>query len=178
MLSHAAGLMIKVIGRTSLDDPRLLFPLAISGCAHSPDESLTAEKQPRLELPEIFSGRVMLGFDKLERKHIRHALAEPFVIPHTAAALQDDPLAPLMRRTLSAALAGLAAPRQANVNSIAQETAQLQRNGFPTAAGLLHTLMQSGQGNSAQAAESFLAVQLYLRACRYELARARATLHS
>ncbi|RCS54071.1 hypothetical protein DTL42_02665 [Bremerella cremea] len=177
MLSHAAGMAIKVIGRTSLDDPRLLFPLAISCGADAAEEPSQDAKRPQLEPPDVLSGRVMLGFDKLERKHIRYAQAAPVVFPHATASAPDDPLAPLVRRTLSAALAGIAAPRQANIHSISQETAQLLRNGFPTAARLLHTLTQGSLNQAPQAAETFLAVQLYLRACRYELARARATLH-
>ncbi|PQO41066.1 hypothetical protein [Blastopirellula marina] len=175
MLSHAPGLRVQVIGRTLLEEPTRLVPLAISSWEDPSVAANELESLPQLELPESFSGRVMLGFDKLLRKHIRHAQAKPVVFPPVQPSAMDDPLSPLARRALSAALAGIAAPRQANVHSIAQETAQLQQYGFATAAGLLHTLTLGPSADTAQAAETFLAVQLYLRGCRYELARARAS---
>lgn len=176
MLSYAPGLRLRVIGRTSLAAPKLLLPMAVSNWDDGDSTSKPEQRVPTLELPTPLADRVMLGFDQLERKHIRNAKASPIVFPPTTESNSNNELAPLVRRVLSATLAGMNSPKQANVNSIAQETALLKQYGFATAAGLLHTLTHGNSVNADEAANTFLAVQLYLRACRNELARARATI--
>ena len=69
MLSHAPGLRVQVIGRMNLQEPRIVSPLAVAqaeGVERNDDE-------PRLEIPQSFAGRICLGFDEIQRHHLKNA---------------------------------------------------------------------------------------------------------
>jgi hypothetical protein len=168
MLSHAPGLRLQIVARVNLLEPGLLTPIAIA--AHEVDSTNTDE--PRLEIPEPLSDRVCLGFDEIERNWLVRALASATVVTTSSVSIaRDDPLASLRRRWIAAMLAGFASQRSGNTNTLGSEIATLNRSGFATAAALLDSLVCS-DSKSANT-EKFLATAVYLRSCRYELAKAR-----
>jgi hypothetical protein len=172
MLSHAPGLKLQIIARLNLQQPTVVNPLAIAEI--EPD--LQEEHAPRMDLPEALHGRVLMGFDELQRKHLRHAQAAPVVLGERQARQIDDPLASLHRRWIAMMLAGTATQPPSNTNTIAAEMAMLDRSGFATGAALLDALARSHSSEGPGSVDKFLATSLYLRSCRYELAEARATL--
>ncbi len=169
-LSQAPGLRLQIIGRMELLNPLVVYPLAITPLP------IDDEQAPRLELPDSFAGRVFVGFDEIQRNHLINAAQTPMNLEETSAEQidqADDPLAALRRRWIAALLAGALTQRQTKTNTMAVEVAALQRSGFGTGAALLGSLGYEDAGNGP---ESFLATAVYLRACRYELAKSRAML--
>ncbi len=175
MLSHAPGLKLQVIGRVNLQEPRIVSPLAVveaEGDTRDDDE-------PRLELPESFAGRICLGFDEIHRHFLINARTSPVV--YSAQGLQhesENPLSALRRRWIAAMLSGVGCPRASNANMLKAETAALNRAGFATGAALLDALSSGPSNTGPSAIDRFLAAAIYLRTCRYELGRSRATLGS
>ncbi len=141
MLSHAPQLRLHVIGRVNLQEPRVVFPLAI---APSPSNHPVNDGAPRLEVPTALAGRVCLGFDAIQSKHLVHARPSPVVVnvPHRPAD-SDQPLGPLRRRWVAALLAGITTHGAGNANLLAAETALLVRGGFATGAALLDSLTRA-----------------------------------
>jgi hypothetical protein len=175
MLSHAPGLRLQVIGRVSLQDPRIVSALAVA-----PMEPGTRnDNTPRLELPQSFAGRICLGFDEIQRPFLRNAQPSPMVfsaqgLPHES----EDSLMALRRRWMAMMLSGLVSQRASNTNMLAAEMAILNRAGFPTAAALLDSLSRSSSDSGSGSIDTFLAAALYLRKCSRELGRARVSLAS
>jgi hypothetical protein len=172
MLSHAPGLRLEIIARLSPIEPDVAFALAIAaGNDEAAGERLAGE--PYLELPASLAGRVCLGFDALESKHIIHR--QP-----TARILSDGPPPPAMaapleslrRRWIATMQSGFASQRQGKTNSLAAEMASLARNGFKTGAELLDALTRNA--SETHSIDGFLATAIYLRHCRFELARKNA----
>jgi hypothetical protein len=171
MLSHAPGLRLQVIARINLQEPALVFPLAISEAASASQKG----DEPRLEIPEALAGRICLGFDEIQRPWLRNARPAPVVLgsPHMLPE-RDDPLAALRRRWLAALLAGMAAQRPSNANTMTAETASLSRLGFSTGAALLDSLSRPPSDGGPAATDAFLAIGVYLRRCGSELAKLAA----
>ncbi len=71
MLSHAPGLRMQVIGRMNLQEPTIFSPLAM---AQAEGVGRT-DGEPCLEIPQSFAGRICLGFDELQRHHLKNAQA-------------------------------------------------------------------------------------------------------
>jgi hypothetical protein len=86
-----------------------------------------------------------------------------------------DPVSALRRRWIAAMLAGIASQRQSNRNTVAAETANLNRNGFATGAALLDALSRTQDKGGPTSTDLFLATTLYLRGCCHELAKNRFT---
>lgn len=173
MLCHAPGLRLEVIARVNLQEPRIVSPLAVA-----PVEGDTRnDDEPRLETPQSFAGRICLGFDEIHRHFLVNAQTSPVV--HSAPGLrheQESPLNALRRRWIAAMLSGLVSPRASNTKMLKAETASLSRAGFATGAALLDALSIGPSNSGPSAIDTFLAAAIYLRTCRYELARSRATL--
>jgi hypothetical protein len=173
MLSHAPGLRLHVIARVILEEPTIVYPLAIAQVEEDPWK----DKEPRIEVPKTLAGRVCLGFDEIQRKYLVNAEDSAVVLNAQKVQTEnDDPLGSLHRRWIATMLSGSASQRQSNRNTVAAETALLNRNGFATGAGLLDALSRSPSDGGPTSIDSFLATALYLRNCRRELAKSRATL--
>ncbi len=169
MLSHAPGLRLRVIARVDLQEPRILYPLAIAPV----EGNLQDADEPRLETPQPLAGRVCLGLDEIQRHWLIHA--QPSAVVLNAPNVQsgrDHPLGSLRRRWIAALLSGIASQRQSNTNTFAAETSTLNRIGFATGAALLDSLSRSDRAPNTDA---FLATAVYLRDCSRELAKSRLT---
>lgn len=190
MLSHAPGLGLQLIARVNLLDPIVAFPLAVANSVGQAFqlhplaedvrlESLTYADKPRLEIPTPLAERVCLGFDGIQRPWLVHAHASPVVLSDAkVAAEQHDPLGPLSRRWIGTLLSGMASQRMSNTTTLAAEMALLSRIGFATGAALLDALSRSPSDRDVSNLDAFLATGVYLRNCRRELARARATIRT
>ena len=170
-LSYASGLKLQIIARINLSDPTIVFPLAMVPLR--PEEKESAA----LELPKRLNDRVFLGFDELHPKHLLNRTNSPTVTDESTFVHSDDPLAALHRRWIAKMLAGEFSQRQSRANSIATESAALNRNGFATAASLLDSLSRFQSDSQTNIVEEFLAVAVYLKHSRYELAKTKA-IHS
>ena len=173
MLSHAPGLRLQIIGRVNLQEPRIVYPLAVAqaeGDSQSDDE-------PRLEIPKSLASRVCLGFDELQRSHLVKARASAVVLSmHCTQAENCQPLACLRRRWLATMLSGIASQCPGNTNMLAAETAKLSSCGFATGAALLDSLSSSPSDGDPTGIDTFLATAVYLRHGSYEWTKSRATL--
>lgn len=170
MLSHAPGLRLQVIARMSLQEPRIVSPLAVA-----PVEGETKSDEPRLELPPSLGGRVCLGFDEIQRSFLRNAQPSAVVLSAGRLPLEiDNPLLALRRRWIAALLSGLVSQRGGNTNMLAAETAMLNRIGFATGAALLDALSSTSPERGPSGIDTFLAAAIYLRKCSYELSRSRS----
>ena len=130
MLSHAPGLSLQMIARLNLEQPAIAYPLAAANVEQGAQDA----NSPRLDLPASLDGRICLGFDELQRKHLINAQASAVVLGEQHLPPVNDPLAPIERRWIAMLLAGAASQRQSVTNTIATETAALDRNGFATGA--------------------------------------------
>jgi len=97
MLSHAAGIRLRVIGRLELEDLSIVYALAI---AADNNEDLDT---PKLELPDALDGRLFLGLDELKRSHLRDAASAPCVMPMLSMPVDTRLLSSLQRRWLAGA---------------------------------------------------------------------------
>ncbi len=173
MLSHAPGLRLRVIARMSLQEPRLVSPLAVAPA----EEDSQNNAEPRLDVPASLGGRICLGFDEIQRHFLVNARASPVVLSAQGVPSEDDnSLGGLRRRWVAAMLSGVAAQRAGNRKALAAETAALTRSGFATGAALLDALSRAPSGSEPTALDTFLATAVYLRSCGYEVAKARAAL--
>ena len=161
MLCHASGLRLQVVGRMDLEDPAVVYPLAIA------DATNEAKGSPQLELPDALDGRLFVGLDELQRSHIRNAESQPRALPAFATTIDTNLLNSLRRRWLASLIGGSMAQRNAATTTTRSEIRQLQQSGFSTAAALLNATVQSNSEHS----EVFLATYIYLRACRFQLAQ-------
>jgi hypothetical protein len=163
------------MSKTSFADP---VDAAISGAAGeraSDGAGLKSpaanEEGPRLELGDKLVDRVCLGFDELSRRCLPGALAKPRVLAEYGIGKQlvksaDDRLAALRRRWVSTLVAGVGAQRGGSGTTLQSEAATFARSGWETAAALIDALSRTGSQSDSAAAEVFLAVSVYLRACR------------
>jgi hypothetical protein len=173
MLSHAPGLRLQVIGRSNLQEPRIVCPLAVAPA----DLGVRNADEPCLELPRSLAGRVCMGFDEIQRHFLVNARASPVVLnTQGAPSEQGDPIGCLRRRWVAAMLSGFLSQRPSNARLLAAETATLHRLGFSTGAALLDALSRAPVDGVPDGIDTFLAAAIYLRNCCYELARSRATL--
>jgi hypothetical protein len=173
MLSHAPGLRLYVIARMNLQEPRIVYPLAVAQVEGEPRNA----GAPHLQIPESWCGRVCLGFDKIQSNHLAHAQATALVL--TALSMQPDrdhPLGSLRRRWIATMLSGFASQRPGGTNTLGAETALLTRIGFRTGAALLDSLSRSHADGGPTGIEAFLATAVYLRIGSYALAKSRAIL--
>jgi hypothetical protein len=169
MLSHAPGLRLQVIGRVNVQEPRTVNPLAVANIAQV-EGAAPGVDEPRLELPKSLGGRVCLGFDEIQRNHLIHAKDSAVVLDvESVQSHMDDPLDALRRRWIATMLSGLASQRQSNSNTVAAETALLNRGGFATGAALLDALSRAHADGGDIGTDTFLATALYLRHCRLRL---------
>jgi hypothetical protein len=186
MLSHAPGLRLQVIARMNLQEPRIMYPLAV-GQALQPDaavenvrlESLTYVDNalPRLEIPEPLIGRICLGFDEIQRHWLIRSQPSPVVVGGpNGQSERTDPLGALKRRWIAAMLSGIASQRMSTTNTLAAEAATLSRMGLATGAALLDSVSRSRTDTGVSNIDTFLATALYLRSCSCELAKSRAAL--
>jgi hypothetical protein len=174
MFSHAPGLPLQIIARLNLPEPAIVYPLAAANAEPgSPDAD-----SPRLDLPESLHGRLCLGFDELQRKHLIHARPAAVVLGELQIPAVEDPLASLHRRWIAALLSGVASQRPSNTNTITAETAMLHRRGYATGAALLDATSRPPSAEGPNALDTFLAVSLYLRSCRHALAKSKAAYES
>ena len=174
MLSHAPGLRMQVIGRMNLQEPTIVSPLAIAQAA----EVERTDGEPRLEIPQSFAGRICLGFDELQRHHLKNARPRPVDLsaldePHE----HENPLSALRRRWIATMLSGFVSRRTNHSRMLIAETTALRRTGFATAAALLDTLASTPLDAGPSGIDTFLATAIYLRTCNHELGRATALLH-
>ena len=83
-----------MIGRLDLQNPNVVFPLALgprvdvdleaeaaSAQAKKSGRVVQTDKAPTLDLPDALDGRVFLGFDELQRKHLTNSVDMPTVLP-------------------------------------------------------------------------------------------------
>jgi hypothetical protein len=174
MLSRVPGLRLQVIARMNLLGPTVVYPLAVAPVEDGPRQA----DGPRLELPEALGGRVCLGLDEVRSNDLINAQASPVVLSaRNEQPAKDDPLGSLRRRWIATMLSGVASQRQSNQNTVAAETALLNRGGFATAAALLDALARSPTDGGPTGVDAFLATAVYLRHCRLELAKSRAMLN-
>ena len=178
MLSHAPGLRMQVIGRVNLHEPRIVSPLAVA-----PVEGDTRnDNEPSLEIPRSLAGRICLGFDEIQRHFIAHARASAVALNDQGLRHEhENPLSALRRRWIAAMLSGLVSQRASRTNLLRAELASLNRVGFTTGAALLDALSNERSESAASdirpsGIDTFLAAAVYLRTCRYELGRSKATL--
>jgi hypothetical protein len=173
MLSHAPGLRLQAIARVNLQEPTIVSPLAIvemEGDARRDDE-------PRLEIPESFGGRICLGFDEIQRHYLINA--RPSAVILNVPGLEhetENPLGPLRRRSIATMLSGLVSQRTTNAKMLMAEVTALNRLGFATGAALLDALSSTPLDTGSSGTDTFLAASIYLRTCRYELGRYKASL--
>ncbi|MFO0960352.1 MAG: hypothetical protein U0800_23440 [Isosphaeraceae bacterium] len=172
MLSHAPGLRLKIIGRVSPADPRIVSPLAVAPIS----EGQRDDHGPRLEIPDSWCGRVCLGFDEIQRPFLVNARPSPGLVPIHGQPIDDDPLGPLRRRWIAAMLSGIDSRRASGSHSLRAEATALGRLGFATGAALLETLTSVPSAEGPTPIETFLATAVYLRTCSLERARFLATL--
>jgi hypothetical protein len=173
MLGYAPGLRLQIIARVNLQEPAQVSPLAVAPVEENPENA----NEPRIEIPKPLSGRVCLGFDEIQRHWLIHAQPSPVVLnAQNTQVERDDPLASLRRRWIASMLSGNATQRSINTNTLALETATLQRSGFATGAAILDSLTHSHSGIASLPIDKFLAAAIYLRNCGCELAKARAML--
>ncbi len=170
MLSHAPGLKLQVIARLNLLEPTLVYLLALAAFEDKEEQ----KDRPRIVLPKTLHGRVFTGFDEIANNQLVGAQAKPVILNEQKIASPDDPLVALRRRWLSTMLAGTVSHGQGNLNSMSAEIGMLKRGGFSTGAALLDALSRSAATNALT--DTFLAAALYLRHCRYELAKTLATM--
>jgi hypothetical protein len=172
MLSHAPGLRLQLIGRMNLQEPRTVYPLAVT---HEGD--VRSDGEPRLETPRPLAGRVCCGFDEIQRSLLIHAQASAVVLSKQKVPCEkENPLDSLRRRWIAAMLSGLVSQRPVNTNILAAETGTLNRMGLATGAALLDALSRSHSGGGPTGIDAFLATAVYLRSCCNELAKSRAIL--
>ena len=173
MLSYAPGLQLRIIARVNLQEPTIVNPLA---AARVEADSQQVD-EPRMEVPKQLAGRVCLGFDEIQRNYLINSQDSPVVL--STQNLQVDkvePLSSLQRRWIAAMLSGILSRRQSNRNRVAAEATSLNRNGFATGAALLDALTRIHETGGPTNIDLFLATSLYLRNCRYELAKRRITI--
>ena len=153
LLAHSPGLRLRVIGRLDLQNPNVVFPLALgprvdvdleaeaaSAQAKKSGRVVPTDKAPTLDLPDALDGRVFLGFDELQRKHLTNSVDMPTVLPRLGDSEGDDPLDPLARRWIAAMLSGESSQRQGVNNTITTEIARLTNQGYITGVGLMDLL--------------------------------------
>jgi hypothetical protein len=169
MLSHAPGPRLQVIGRVNPLDPTMIAPLAVAELA---------DDECRLEIPASWGGRVCLGFDEIQRSFLRNAHASAVVLNVQGLLHDDDPLDSLRRRWIATMLSGIASQRSARSNTVAAETAALNRLGFPTGAALLGAISCAPPAEDPTGLDTFLATALYLQTCAQTRAQYRATVAS
>jgi hypothetical protein len=175
MLSHAPCLRMQVIGRMNLQEPRIVSPLAVAqaeGVERSDDK-------PQFEIPQSFAGRICLGFDEIQRHHLKNA--QRFAVDLSALVEPDEhenPLSALRRRWIATMLSGLVSQRTNNSRMLIAEATALSRSGFATGAALLDSLGSAPLDAGPSGNDTFLAVAIYLRTCTHALARATAILRS
>jgi hypothetical protein len=173
MLSHAPGLRLQVIGRMNLNEPRIVSPLAaaqVEGVERNDDE-------PRFEISQSFAGRICLGFDEVQRHHLKNAQTRAVdysVLDEPDE--QENPLSALRRRWIATMLSGRVSQRTNKSRMLIAETTALSQLGFPTGAALLNTLGSTPLDAGTSGIDTFLAVAIYLRTCDYAMGRARAML--
>ncbi len=172
ILSHAAGLKLKVIGRLDLSQPTTIESLAIIGEEPQAGDDESQTHPPRMDLPDELAGRVFLGLDPIARHSLIGAEAKPVVLGESLHAPQIDSLAPLRRRWVAMMLGGTSSQHRSVTNTIAGEITSLHRSGFVTGASLLEAMSRQ----DANGIETFLATGIYLRRCTAELARTTANL--
>jgi hypothetical protein len=80
----------------------------------------------------------------------------------------------LRRRWIATMLSGVASQRPTNTNTLAEETATLNRMGLATGAALLDSLSRSHSAGGAANMDTFLAAAVYLRRCSCAFAKSRA----
>ena len=174
MLSHAPGLRMQVIGRMNLQEPTILSPLAIAdaeGVERTDDE-------PRLEIPQSFAGRICLGFDELQRHHLKNARPRPVELSGLDEPREhENPLSALHRRWIATLLSGFVSRRTNHSRMLIAETTALRRTSFETGAALLNALASTPLDTGPSGIDTFLATAIYLRTCNHELGRATAMLH-
>src|SRR5262249_37510733 len=66
MLAHAPGLRLQVIARVNVQEPTMVYPLAVAQDEDPPPKA----DEPRMELPKSFAGVVCTGFDEIQRSHL------------------------------------------------------------------------------------------------------------
>lgn len=181
LLSFAAGLPLLVIGRWDTSAAFRMYPLAVAPVAQLAAEA-TETPDPedvsiQFELPNAWSDRVCLGFDSLQRKHLRGLPLQPTQFEDASVAANGsapdtvDPsemLSGLERRWVALLLAGAGTQKTSDRNSVQREIRQLQSGGLETGACLLAELTAS---NSATVSTHYLATAVYLRRCKSVLSR-------
>jgi hypothetical protein len=154
LLAHAVGLGVWAIGRVAFARPRTVFLLAIGG--------------EELRLPEAWLGRVNLGLDRLEAKHLPAADQTTQADAQRLSAGHVDPLEPLRRRLQQIVLGGRGVTSSVAASGFARDEARLASTQLPTAALLLRRLRQASEQDLADA---WLAARIYLHAAETHLQR-------
>ncbi|TWT63845.1 hypothetical protein [Rubinisphaera italica] len=169
MLSCAPGLILRVIARFNLLDPTIMCPLAISALNVN---DYPSREEPQLNLPDSWDHRVFLGFDELQPNHLLKSQARPYLIAKHMEVHENDELAALRRRWTALLLAGTVT-NSTNKTLVVTEARRLERAGFSTAASLLLNLQSMVSEKEPNSLQKFLAISLYLRACRFALAKSK-----
>jgi hypothetical protein len=154
LLARCPGLPVCLFGRDVPDRPRTIVGLAL--------------ESPALHLPDALAGRVNLGLDPLDTRHLPAHAPAPIRVPG-AAADRADPLAPLRRRVDRALLGGAASLPGEAMDGIAREATRLRAAMAPGAADLLVALATAARGPGF--AEAWLAAAAYLQAADATRAR-------
>ena len=163
MLSHAPGLQVQVAGRMNLQEPRIVSALAVA----QTEDGERNKDEPRLEILQSLAGRICLGFDEIQRHHLRNAQRSTLDL----SALDEldeheNALGALHRRWIATLLAGFVSQRTSNSRMLFEEMTALSRTGFVTGAALLDTLVSVPSEAGPSGIDMFLAVAIYLRTCK------------
>lgn len=147
VLARAPGLRLRVVGRVRFDSPRTIELLAV-GIAGSPEEPTEASgrgdaPRPTLMISGAHHGRSNLAFDRVDVEGASSRAVD--ASREGSSARPHDPLDPLRRRLLRAALGGSATLPPEAQPAIEAEARALETRMLPTGAEVLRAISRAAR---------------------------------